>query len=98
MQNLLRPIDVAERLSVSRAWVYDAAKVGRIPAIRIGGKDGPLRFVADDLERWIDEARAAWTPGRGTVATSRARGGPHQPRARGSRRPRSSAAGQQTLM
>ncbi len=62
MQRLLKPTEVADRLSVSRAWVYDAAKVGRIPAIRIGGQDGPLRFVAEDVERWLDQARAEWTP------------------------------------
>ncbi len=33
------------------------------------GEDGPLRFVSEDLERWIDDARAAWHPGRSTVPT-----------------------------
>src|SRR5262245_18763124 len=69
MEKLLKPTEVAERLAVSRAWVYDAAKVGRIPAIRIGGEDGPLRFVAEDVERWLNDARAAWTPGLRTSAT-----------------------------
>jgi excisionase family DNA binding protein len=57
---LLRPTDVAERLSVSRAWVYEAAKTGRIPSIRIGGDDGPLRFVPEDIDRWLADARARW--------------------------------------
>jgi excisionase family DNA binding protein len=52
MQRLLKPTEVADRLAFSRAWVYDAAKGGRIPAIRVGGEDGPLRFVAEDLDRW----------------------------------------------
>ena len=69
MDRLLKPTEVAERLAVSRAWVYEAAKVGRIPAVRIGGDDGPLRFVAEDVERWLDEARASWTPGRPTAPT-----------------------------
>jgi excisionase family DNA binding protein len=69
MLNLLRPTEVADRLGVSRAWVYDAAKRGRIPSIRIGGEEGPLRFVPEDLELWIDDARAAWTPGRPAVVT-----------------------------
>ncbi|MHB8695914.1 MAG: helix-turn-helix domain-containing protein [Solirubrobacteraceae bacterium] len=64
----MRPGDVAEMLAVSRAWVYDAAKTGRIPSVRIGGDDGPLRFVPADIESWLAEARAAWTPG-----TARAR-------------------------
>ena len=61
---LLKPNDVARWLAVSRAWVYDAARTGRIPSIRIGGEDGPLRFVREDVEQWLDEARAVWTPGR----------------------------------
>jgi len=61
---LMRPNDVARVLAVSRAWVYEAARSGRIPSIRIGGPDGPLRFVREDIERWINDARAQWTPGR----------------------------------
>jgi excisionase family DNA binding protein len=71
MLNLLRPNDIADRLGVSRAWVYDAAKAGRIPSIRIGGEDGPLRFVPEDIDRWLDQARAAWRPGRPAAATRR---------------------------
>jgi excisionase family DNA binding protein len=62
--HLLKPTDVARQLNVSRAWVYEAAKDGRIPSVRIGGRDGPLRFVPDDIDRWLQEARAGWTPGR----------------------------------
>lgn len=61
---LLKPSEVARQLGVSRTWVYDAAKTGRIPAVRIGGPDGPLRFVAEDLRAWLDEPRASWRPGR----------------------------------
>jgi hypothetical protein len=52
-------------------WLYDAAKAGRIPSVRIGGPDGPLRVVAEDLAGWLDEARAAWRPGDSSVATLR---------------------------
>jgi hypothetical protein len=31
--------------------------------VRIGGEDGPVRFIAEDVDRWLDQARAAWTPG-----------------------------------
>jgi excisionase family DNA binding protein len=68
---LLKPSEVAVQLGVSRSWLYDAAKTGRIPSIRIGGEDGPLRFVPEDIERWLNDARARWTPGRPTVATRR---------------------------
>lgn len=61
---LLRPNDVARKLSVSRAWVYDAARTGRIPSVRLGGEDGPLRFIEADIDQWLAQARAAWHPGR----------------------------------
>lgn len=61
---LLKPQAVAERLQVSRSWVYTAAAAGRIPSVRLGGPDGPLRFVQADLEQWLAAARASWTPGR----------------------------------
>jgi excisionase family DNA binding protein len=71
MQHLLRPAEVARVLGVSRTWLYDAAKSGRIPSIRIGGPDGPLRFVEEDIDRWLEEARAAWRPGDSSAATLR---------------------------
>jgi excisionase family DNA binding protein len=59
---LLKPTEVAAQLGVSRTWLYDAARTGRIPSIRIGGPDGPLRFIPEDLQRWIDDARAERPP------------------------------------
>jgi excisionase family DNA binding protein len=61
---LLRPTEVARMLKVSRTWLYDAARTGRIPSVRIGGPHGPVRFVREDLDRWLAQERAAWTPGR----------------------------------
>ena len=61
---LLRPNDIARMLGVSRAWVYDAARTGRISSVRLGGQDGPLRFVAEDIDGWLAETRARWLPGR----------------------------------
>ena len=63
---LIKPTALAAQLGVSRTWIYDAARDGRIPSVRIGGPDGPLRFVPEDIEAWIDAARAAWRP-RGSV-------------------------------
>jgi excisionase family DNA binding protein len=60
---LLKPSEVAARLRVSRTWLYDAAKAGLIPSIRLCGGEGPLRFVPKDIDDWIDEARECWTPG-----------------------------------
>ena len=79
---LLRPSDVAARLGVSRTWLYDAAKDGRIPSIRLGAPDGPLRFAPDDLRDWIDENRAAWRPGRVTAARGASPVATARPRAR----------------
>ena len=61
-ESLLRPADVARRLAVSRSWVYQAAMDGRLPAIRLGGPDGPLRFIAADVDSCITQAREAWRP------------------------------------
>lgn len=61
---LLKPAEVCRLLAVSRTWVYAAAADGRIPSIRLGGPDGPLRFVRADVEQWLQKARAEWTPGR----------------------------------
>ena len=54
---LLRPAEVIDLLGVSRSWLYDAAKAGRIPCVRLGGPDGPVRFRARELEAWIDGSR-----------------------------------------
>src|SRR5829696_4689112 len=61
--DLLKPSDVARRLGVSRSWVYDAAASGRIPCVRLGGPEGPLRFLRDDVENWLEQARRNWLPG-----------------------------------
>jgi excisionase family DNA binding protein len=63
LADFLRPGEVAQMLGVSRSWVYGAAKDGRIPCVRLGGSDGPLRFVERDLVQWLERARAGWRPG-----------------------------------
>ncbi len=45
----------AELLSVRTSWVYDAARSGELPCIRLGKH---LRFLRSDLERWVAEQRA----------------------------------------
>lgn len=98
--DLLKPNDVAKKLAVSRAWVYEAARTGRIPSVRIGGEDGPLRFVPEDIDEWLAEARALWLPnGRETDdASGRSSSAPRRrrqaPLAAGSRQP----ADQQSLL
>ncbi len=63
LENLLKPGEVAARLGVSRSWLYEAAKAGRMPCVRLGGPDGPLRFIESDLVEWIELARSSWQPG-----------------------------------
>lgn len=60
---LLTASQVARRLSVSRNWVYQAVEDGRLPYRRLG-PGGPIRFVASEIEEWLDAQRRGWTPGR----------------------------------
>ena len=66
---LLTPSEAMALLRVSRSWLYAAAKDGRLPSIRLGGPDGPLRFVKGDLLAQIERARAAWRPGDSAAQT-----------------------------
>src|SRR3954454_14221330 len=63
--NLLKPSEVVELLGVSRSWLYDAANSGRIPCVRLGSSDGPVRFRLRELEAWIEEGRAVPPHGGG---------------------------------
>jgi excisionase family DNA binding protein len=46
-----------ELLNCSRTWLYRAAQEGRIPSIRLGGDDGPLRFDEAELLELIERSR-----------------------------------------
>jgi excisionase family DNA binding protein len=61
---LLRPHEVCRILGVSRSWLYQAAADRRIPHIRLGSDDGPVRFVPAEIEQWLENARRDWRPGR----------------------------------
>jgi excisionase family DNA binding protein len=94
----LKPSELAAQLGVSRAWLYDAAKTGHIPSIRIGGEEGPLRFVSEDIQRWIDDARAPWCPGCPTVPTRHPATVDGRSQRRALPRPRTRTSGQQRLL
>jgi excisionase family DNA binding protein len=68
-QPLLRPSELMQRLGVSRSWLYQAAKDGRIPSVRLGGPEGPLRFHSADIDAWLERAREGWQP-NDTAATT----------------------------
>jgi excisionase family DNA binding protein len=61
---LLTATQVAKRFSVSQAWVYQAVADGRLPYRRLGRDDGPARFVAAEIDAWLEEQRRGWVPGR----------------------------------
>jgi len=98
VESLIKPNDLAERLGVSRTWLYAAARDGRIPSIRVGGEHGPLRFIPEDIDRWIDRARDEWQPGRPTATASQSAPPPRRlPRATSRHRARGTS-GQQKLI
>ena len=68
-RQLLRPAEVIDLLGVSRSWLYDAAKAGRIPCVRLGGPDGPVRFRARELEAWIEGSRVVPSESRPPAQT-----------------------------
>jgi excisionase family DNA binding protein len=47
---LLRPAQAAALLAVRTSWVYDAARDGRLPCIRVGRH---VRFTRAMLEEWL---------------------------------------------
>ncbi len=71
LAELLKPSEVARMLGVSCAWLYEAAKSGRVPSVRLGGPGGPVRLVERDLVEWLERARAGWLPGDSTADTLR---------------------------
>jgi len=42
--------EVAEKMMVSRSWIYKKCKAGIMPHVRFGKT---LRFVGGDVEAWI---------------------------------------------
>lgn len=70
---LLRPGEVAELLGVSRSWLYAAAQEGRIPCVRLGGADGPVRFRLDELEAWIASGSRRESVREASAATEKRR-------------------------
>lgn len=67
---LLTAEEVAERLRVKPATVYQAAADGRLPSIRLweGTRRALVRFRLDDIERVLRERRTADSSSDGDTA------------------------------
>ena len=61
MTTLLTAEEVAERLGVTKDWVWAQARAGRIPHIQLGRY---RRFREEALERWLDALEARSADGR----------------------------------
>jgi excisionase family DNA binding protein len=48
---LLTPAEAAALLSVKTSWIYEAARSGRLPCLRIGRH---IRFTQEMLEKWLE--------------------------------------------
>jgi excisionase family DNA binding protein len=55
---LLRPVEVAEALGISRSKAYELIAAGTIPSVRIGGG---IRVPVDGLRAWIARQTAERT-------------------------------------
>jgi excisionase family DNA binding protein len=58
---LLTAADVAKVLDVPKSWVYEQARQGRIPTVRLGRY---RRFRAEAIEEWIKELEREENPER----------------------------------
>ena len=59
-ERLLKAVEVAEVLNISRALTYQLLKCGDIPSIRIRSA---IRVLPKDLEKYIQECRICSSSG-----------------------------------
>lgn len=50
MPSLLEAADVADRLKVPEGWVYESARSGDLPSLKLGRY---VRFEADEIDRYL---------------------------------------------
>ena len=55
METFLTVEEIAEKLRVSRVWIYKLCDQGRIPFFRLAGK--VIRFNPGEIEAWMEEGR-----------------------------------------
>ena len=56
--------EVADLLQVPKSWMYESARDGRVPHVRLGRY---VRFERDQIEEWLSTIRL---PGRDYAARS----------------------------
>ena len=56
LAEVLTPTEAATLLKVRPSWIYEAARTGRLPYLKLGRH---LRFLRSDLEQWLVEQRVA---------------------------------------
>jgi excisionase family DNA binding protein len=67
---LLTVDEVAERLGVTKDWVWAQARAGQIPHVQLGRY---RRFREEALETWLEEIELNTTAARRTIRRSGAR-------------------------
>jgi excisionase family DNA binding protein len=71
MTSLLTAEEVAERLGVTKDWVWAQARAGRIPHVRLGRY---CRFREEAIEAWVLQLEATVDPPLRHGRAVRARG------------------------
>jgi hypothetical protein len=56
-ERLLTASEVAERVGFSADWVLDRFEAGDVPGYRFGRKGGPVRFLWEDWEMFLQSCR-----------------------------------------
>ena len=56
---LLRPVEAAEAIGVSRSRIYELLAAGTLPSVRIGVS---VRVPVDALRSWVERQLAATAP------------------------------------
>jgi excisionase family DNA binding protein len=60
MENKLLSLEqVASHLGVHRDTVYKLVRSGRLPALQLGGRKAGWRVAEEDLQKFIDDGKAA---------------------------------------
>ncbi len=56
-QKLLRPKEAATLIGLTTNTIRAYVRQGKIPCVRLGGPNGPIRFDLRELHAWINQNR-----------------------------------------